>query len=88
MKKPTVYIKRIKGINYQVYFNNVARKVFPYERVKIDSRTLTIREPSQFEPSNKITHSGNVSWSSSLDIEGTYLLEKEDDIFYLTLIKE
>ena len=86
--EPTVRITYIKNMNYHVYFSSTARTLYPHERVKFDQRTLTLRVPSEFEPATKIRKCGNASWSSSIDIEGKYLLEKEDDIFYLTLIKE
>lgn len=86
--EPTVKITHIKNMNYRVYFSSTARKLYPHERVKFDQRTLTLRVPSEFEPATKIGKCGNASWSSFTDIEGMYLLEKEDDVFYLTLIKE
>lgn len=78
-----VKIRHRNARTYSVYFSTEARKIYPYSRVKFNTRELTLKEPSEFEKSIKISNCGNAAIGSYVDITGEYNLEHEDGIYYL-----
>lgn len=82
-----VKIQHRKASTYQIYFTSEARKIYPFKRFKLNVRNLTIKEPSEFERSIKIEKEGAASMGLPIDISGTYSIEEDDGVYYLTLKK-
>ena len=80
-----IKIRHKKRNNYHIYFSVEARKIYSFTYFKFDLKNLSIRESSEFEKSRKISRCGGASICSSTDISGDYTIEKEDDVYYLTL---
>lgn len=78
-----VKIKHRNACTYLIYFSTKARKIYPYSRVKFNTRELTLKEPSEFEKAIKIGKCGSTAIGSYVDISGEYTIEEEDGIYYL-----
>lgn len=78
-----VKITHRNACTYRIYFSTEARKIYPYSRVKFNTRELTLKEPSEFEKSIKIGKYGNSAIGSLDDISGEYNIESEDGVYYL-----
>ena len=82
-----IKIRHVKRNNYRIFFSINAQKILPFTQFKFDLKNMSIREASEFEKSHKICKYGSSSICSSIDISGNYTITREDDIYYLTLIR-